>query len=144
MSQVRKKAKEYLRPAIITALTIFALGFLTNPISKIFDSLISDFSDKATKMLILQLWVGLSIILFGLLAYIIYLYKKYNYKRVFRFGVYWYKVKPHCPYCGGKLKTTNYDYLECSTCEERINLCDDKKKIFYKLNDVSEIIRKET
>ncbi len=144
MSKAHKKVKEYIKPAIITALTIFALSFLTNPIAKIFDSLISDFSDKATKMLVLQLWVGLLIVLLGLLSYIIYLYKKYNYKRIFLFGVYWRKRKPYCPYCGSKLVETSFEFLGCPNCEEKINLCDSKTKTFLKYKDALEIIKNET
>ena len=144
MPQAHKKAKEYIRPAIITAITIFALSFLTNPIAKILDFLISDFSEKATKMLILQLWVGLLIVLFGLLSYIIHLYKKFSYKRIFRFGVYWYKIKPHCPSCGHKLENTTFDFLGCTNCDEKIKLYNIDTNSFIDFKDAVKIIKEET
>jgi tRNA(Ile2) C34 agmatinyltransferase TiaS len=73
-----------------------------------------------------------------------HLHSKYNYKRIYRFGIYWYKHKPYCPYCGHKLEyIPGNNYFDCS-CGERIVPCDSVKRFYPPLRDVFEIIKKET
>ena len=144
MKLAPKGVKKYLPTAIITTLTIFALSFLLTPISKILAALLSRFSSNSIELLIFQLMVGLSIVILGLVSYIIHLRQKLKTKRIFRFGVYWHKDKPYCPYCGERLVETPFEFLGCSNCEEKINLCNDKTKTFLIYKDALKIIRRET
>ncbi|MCJ7650657.1 MAG: hypothetical protein MUP85_18760 [Candidatus Lokiarchaeota archaeon] len=144
MAQLPKGLKKHLPAAIITTLTIFALSFLLNPISKILDALLSRFSSNSIELSILRLLVGLLIVLLGLVSYVVILHRRLNTKRLFKFGVYWHKVKPYCPACGNKLEDTAFDFIVCANCSEQIKLYDIKTNTYPNLKEAIEIIRKET
>lgn len=145
MKSIQKRLKRYLPQLFLSILTLFLLTFLLNPIAKMLDVILNDLSDRATKLIVLQLLVGLLIVIFVLIASIFIILKNFNYKKHFRFGVYWHKLKPYCPHCGNKLKeTVDYKYLlDCPVCEERICLIEDKNMKHIELKDAIEIVRKE-
>jgi len=114
--------KKHLTPALITALTTLVVLVATKPFADIFDSLLKVIAVHEEKLLLLRLLVSLLILLLAMLSYIIYLHKKFHYKKRFRFGVYWKEHTPFCPHCGGKLVKTAFGHLQCSMCEENLRL----------------------
>lgn len=142
MKETQKKLGQYLPQAILTALTIFCLSFLLNPIASILEALLSGFANQTTILIILRLLVGLLIVIFALLAYILILHKKFHYKKRFRFGIYWKEYTPFCPHCGGKLYPADPAYLECELCEERLQMTD-WGKTSIRLKDAVEELKKD-
>ncbi|MBI9071234.1 MAG: hypothetical protein JEY94_06530 [Melioribacteraceae bacterium] len=117
-----KKAKEYLIPAIITATTTLVVLVVFQPFGEIFEAFLQFLERQIDIRLSLRITVSLLIVILSLNSYVIYLRKKYHYKKRFRFGVYWKDHTPFCPHCGGKLVETGFSYLQCLACEERLRM----------------------
>lgn len=124
------------------------LGYILFPVLDVSSLLLGILAKEITSYLLLQLLVSsilLTLVILVLtLIYSYYLRSKFNYKRIYRFGVYWHKTKPYCPRCGGELHETAFDYMKCGSCEENIYLSDDSNKSVKKYKDIIDIIRKET
>ncbi|MDP3582181.1 MAG: hypothetical protein Q8S39_09615 [Ignavibacteria bacterium] len=117
-----KNLKSHLIPAVITAVTTFLLLVITNPFGEILNSFLQIIAIKQEKLVLLRVTVSLVVVILAFLVYIAYLHKKYQYKKRFRFGVYWKEHTPFCPHCGGRLIENDDSYLVCILCEERLRM----------------------
>ncbi|MBU0561536.1 MAG: hypothetical protein KKD86_14650 [Bacteroidetes bacterium] len=135
--------KKYLVPAFIAALAAVIIAFFLRPLGTLFDAILTQLAMKDIKMFLLQSVIILMLILLFLFSLIAWLLKKYHYKKNFRFSVYWNKIKPYCPHCGGSLLEGSGSYLECKTCKERLYLVYEVHKPLS-LKEAQEIIQKES
>ena len=135
--------RKYLVPSIITAITAVLIAFFLRPLGTLFDAILSQLAMKDIKMFLLQSIIVLGFLVLCLISFIIWLLKQYHYKKKFRFSVYWNKIKPYCPHCGGSLLQGSSSYLECKKCKERLHLVY-KVSEPLSLKQAQEIIQKES
>jgi len=135
--------KKYFAPALMTAFAAVIIAFFLRPLGTLFDAILTQLALKDIKMFLLQSIIVLSVLVICLASFIIWILKKYHYKKKFRFSVYWNKIKPYCPHCGGSLLQGSSSYLECKTCKERLHLIN-KVSEPLSLKEAQEIIQKES
>lgn len=135
--------RKYFLPALMTGIATVLLAFFLRPLGILVDAILTQLAMKDIKLFLVQSVIVLLIIV-ALLSYlIIKLLKKYHYKKKFRFSVYWKKLKPYCPHCGGSLLEGSSSLLECKTCKERLHLVYEVHKPLS-LKEAQEIIQKES
>ena len=140
---------------LLTGIFLIIIGALLNYIFQPFVTigrLIQNaLASQLQPELMLQLLAVSIVLLFLATALFLFysrrLQSRYNHKRIYRFGVYWYKHKPYCPFCGNKLNINeSWDCFDCPNCEERILPVENLKRLFpnKKIKEIVETIKKET
>ena len=125
------------------------IGYLLFPVLDVSNLLLGILSKEVSSYKLLQLLVSSILVILVLSGiFLVHSYdfrKRYQHKKIYRFGVYWYKHKPYCPFCGGKLiEYPLVNCFDCENCKERIIPWDFLKNYPPKIRDILEIIRKET
>lgn len=122
-----------------------AFGLFVIPLKSLAEIVLNELALRISPNLILQLWGTTMFLLFVVILFLIVrtrnLQSKFNYKRIYLLGAYWYKLKPYCPYCGHELDIQNNTYPFCHGCNQRINFCDPASNQQYKINEAIEYVK---
>jgi predicted RNA-binding Zn-ribbon protein involved in translation (DUF1610 family) len=134
---------------LIILLVGILLGYILFPVLDVSNLLLGILAEKVSSHRLLQLLVVSILVILVLIGiFLVHSYdfrKRYQHKKIYRYGLYWYKHKPYCPYCGEKLPMpSGLEWFDCSSCGKRIVPCDDLNKHFPKVRDILEIIKRET